>query len=174
MENVFERGGIRLRPMEPDDADFFYTVENDSGEWGTSLFFTPRSLYFLKAYVQNSSNDIYEDKQLRMVIERSSDAERLGIIDLFDFNLVCSRAEVGVFILKEFRSNGYAVTALRILADYAFTYLRLMQLYAFVNAGNDAAVRLFESAGFDETATLKKWFSFKGEYFDAKVFQLLG
>ena len=49
-----------------------------------------------------------------------------------------------------------------------------MQLYAFVNAGNDAAVRLFESAGFDETATLKKWFSFKGEYFDTKVFQLLG
>lgn len=173
MANVFEGGGVRLRPMELGDAEFFYAIENDSDEWGTSLFFTPRSLHFLREYVNGASNDLLEDKQLRLIVERASDGVTLGIVDLFDYDIVCARAEVGVFVLREFRGNGYAMAALRLMVDYAFTYFRLSQVYAFVNETNADAARLFRRLGFEETAVLRRWFCFKGAYYDARLFQLL-
>lgn len=172
MAKIFENNGIRLRPVEIEDAEFFYSIENDTEEWGSSLYFTPRSLFFLKDYIRNSSNDLFIDKQLRMVVERISDNAVLGLVDLFDYNIVCSRAEIGVFILKSYRDMGYATTALKLMTEYAFTFLRLTQIYAYVNAGNTNAFKLFRHAGFEEAAVLKKWFCFKGVYSDATIFQL--
>ncbi len=171
-EKIFENESIRLRPVEIDDAELLYAIENDAEEWGTSIHLTPRSLFFLREYVRNSSNDFFIDKQLRLVIERASGNEVAGIVDLFDYDIVCSKAEIGIFILKQYRENGYATAALRLLSRYAFTYLRLSQLYSYVDVGNTKALALFKRAGFENTAVLKRWFCFKGVYSDALVFQL--
>ena len=59
---------IYLRALEPTDLDFLYDLENDENVWEVSNTTTPFSKFILKQYLKNSHRDIYEIKQLRLVI----------------------------------------------------------------------------------------------------------
>jgi len=73
-----------LRALEPEDLYFLYKLENNESIWEVSSTQTPYSKYVLKQYLANSHQDIYEAKQLRLVIEYHKEAA--GLIDLFDYN----------------------------------------------------------------------------------------
>ena len=59
---------IYLRALEPEDLDFIHGVENDERIWEVSNTQTPYSKYLIKQYLANAHQDIYEAKQLRLVI----------------------------------------------------------------------------------------------------------
>ncbi|MEX2349435.1 MAG: GNAT family N-acetyltransferase, partial [Flavobacteriaceae bacterium] len=59
---------ILLRALEPEDLDFLYTLENNPNFWEYSATQTPYSRFVLKQYLDNAFRDIYEVKQLRLVI----------------------------------------------------------------------------------------------------------
>ena len=67
---------ILLRALEPDDLDFVYQVENNTSIWHLSHTQTPYSRFLIKQYLENAHQDIYEAKQLRLVIS-SYDNEAL-------------------------------------------------------------------------------------------------
>ena len=77
---------VRLRALEPEDLDFLYTTENDTNFWKVSNTQVPFSRFLLKQYIENSYQDIYEAKQLRLIIEEIKNNKAIGMIDLFDFN----------------------------------------------------------------------------------------
>ena len=59
---------ILLRALEQTDLDFLYELENDTSIWEVSNTIAPYSRYILKKYLENSHKDIFEVKQLRLVI----------------------------------------------------------------------------------------------------------
>ena len=59
---------IHLRALEPEDLDFLYEIENNESIWEVSNTQTPYSKWVLKNYLENAHQDIYEAKQLRLVI----------------------------------------------------------------------------------------------------------
>ena len=148
---------IRFRALEPNDIDLLFEWENDAEIWEISNTFEPFSKYILAKYIKESQRDIYEAKQIRMVIE-TLDNKAVGAIDLFDFDPFHFRAGVGILIhdTKD-RKLGYATDALQLLCDYAANYLRLHQLYANITADNLASIQLFKNAGFELTSTKKDW-----------------
>ena len=89
---------IHLRALEPEDLDFLYEIENNESIWEVSNTQTPYSKRVLKNYLENAHLDIYEAKQLRLVIVFSKTNERFGCIDLFDFDAKNSRAGIGIII----------------------------------------------------------------------------
>ena len=76
---------IYLRTLEPEDLEFVYQIENDESIWEISNTITPYSRYLLKEYLEHAHKDIFEVKQLRLVISSYKD-EVLGLIDIFDFD----------------------------------------------------------------------------------------
>ena len=54
--------------MEPEDLDFLYQMENDPSLWSISNFTVPYSKAVLQAYIDNSMNDMFADRQLRLII----------------------------------------------------------------------------------------------------------
>ena len=70
---------VKLRALEPEDLDFLFEVENDVKNWEVSTTQKPFSRNDLKDYLLNSNKDIYEVKQLRLVIERKSDNQSVGL-----------------------------------------------------------------------------------------------
>ena len=60
---------IRLRAIEPEDLDLLYRIENDRELWNVGTTNVPYSRYTLHDYLATSCDDIYADKQVRMVIE---------------------------------------------------------------------------------------------------------
>jgi len=152
-----EFGKIRFRALEPNDVDILFEWENDAEIWEISNTFEPFSKYILAKYIKESQRDIYESKQIRMVIE-TPERKAVGAIDLFDFDPFHFRAGVGILIHDEKdRKLGYATDALQLLCRYASEYLRLHQLYANITEDNLASIHLFKNAGFELIGTKKDW-----------------
>lgn len=161
---------MKLRALEPEDLSALYEIENDVDVWACSGTTAPISQYALRQYIANCKNDIFEDGQLRFVMD--VEGHLVGLLDLTNFSPIHRRAEVGIVVRSECRGKGYGKEALRLLVDYAHRVVGLHQLYAIVSRANEPALKLFASCGYHETAILKDWlFSASGEVQDACIFQ---
>lgn len=147
---------ISLRAIEPEDLDLLYRIENDVELWNVGTSNVPYSRYLLHEYVANSKNDIYTDRQVRMMVE-NEEGDVIGVVDLVSFDPANQRAEVGLIILNSYRHQGYGTAVLGKIADYALRILHLHQLYAYVDIQNEASLRVFEKAGYQIAAEIKDW-----------------
>ena len=137
---------LLLRAPEPEDLDLLYLWENDPDVWHVSNTLTPFSRFTLKNYIENSHLDIYEAKQLRLMIELRDSITTIGTIDLFDFDPYHNRAGIGILIGDvNQRGKGYAAEALDLVIDYCFGHLNFHQLYCGIGADNLSSVKLFTS-----------------------------
>lgn len=161
---------IQLRALEPEDLDFLYKVENNETLWEVSNTLQPYSKYVLKKYLENAHQDIFEAKQLRLVICRQTDEAPIGLIDLYDFEPQHGRTGLGIVIAEVAeRGRGAAKEAIELLKGYAFDHLGIHQLFASISEDNEASISLFEALGFVKTGVRKQWLKagegFKDEYF---------
>jgi len=157
INDKLELGKIRFRALEPTDIELLYMWENDLEIWQVSNTFEPFSKYILAQYIKESQHDIYESKQVRMIIE-TLEGKAVGAIDLFDFDPFHFRAGVGILIHdKKDRNMGYANDALQLLCHYAANHLRLHQLFANISLDNMISIQLFKNNGFELTGTKKDW-----------------
>ena len=69
MTNPMENELIRLRALEPDDVQVLYKWENDTEVWKVSNTIVPFSKYMLLQFIANQQRDIFETRQLRLIIE---------------------------------------------------------------------------------------------------------
>lgn len=164
---------IYLRALEPEDLDFIHSVENDESFWEISNTETPYSKYLIKQYLEKSHKDIYEVKQLRLVISNYSD-EALGMIDIFDFDFKNSKAGIGILIKDvEHRNLGVGQEALELLTNYCFSHLNLHQLYCNIFEDNEPSIKLFSNLGFKKIGLKKDWCLVNGQYKNEYLFQLI-
>lgn len=164
---------IQLRALEPEDLDFLYEIENNESIWEVSNTQTPYSKWVLKNYLENAHQDIYEAKQLRLVIVSSNTNEKVGLIDLFDFDAKNCRAGLGIIVSENFRNQGVGKETLQLISDYAFAHLNLHQLFANITTNNEASLQLFSNFGFQKIGIKKDWNKIKGAFVDEVLFQLI-
>ncbi len=161
---------IRLRAPEPDDIDEMWLFENDETFWENGPATGPYSRYQLKQYIAGNQNDLFTDGQLRLMIELCS-GKTTGIIDLFAFEARHLRAEVGIVVKAEYRRQGIASEALRLLERHCFGMLGIHQLYAYIRTDNAASLRLFEKQGYTRIGMLKDWIRTGNSYKDVCLMQ---
>ena len=160
---------VSLRSPEPEDLELMYAMENDTTLWSAGNATLPYSRYTLRAYLEQSRQDLLSERQARFVIETESGPA--GMIDLADYDPLNSRAEVCIGILGCYRGKGIAARALQLLCQYATGRLHLHQLYAYIPTWNSDSIRVFEKAGFTEHSTLKDWIRSEEGYSDAILMQ---
>ncbi|HNV82430.1 MAG: GNAT family N-acetyltransferase [Tenuifilaceae bacterium] len=178
MLNTLESNLIKLRAPEPSDLELLYTWENNMEIWKVSNTHTPYSKYVLKKYIESSHLDIWESKQLRLIIEAKTQSSLMlvpvGTVDLFDFDPFHLRAGVGILIAnKEHRQKGYATEALKLLMHYSFETLQLHQLYCNVSHDNFISLQLFKNAGFAEVGIKKDWTKTANGWMDEIMLQAI-
>ena len=164
---------VNLRALEPEDLDFLYTSENNTNFWQVSNTQVPFSKFVLKQYLENAHQDIYEAKQLRLIIEESKTNTAIGMIDLFDFNPQHRRAGIGILVHKKFQNSGFASDALSIFIPYCFKILNLHQIFANIISNNQQSIRLFSNFNFKKIGIKKDWLFIDGVYNDEFIFQLI-
>jgi len=164
---------IILRALEPEDLNFLYQIENNESFWEVSHTQTPFSKYILKRYLENAHLDIYESKQLRLLIEEKSTRKQIGMIDLFDYNPQHKRAGIGILIHPDFEKKGFASEALSIIINYSFSHLQMHQLYANITSDNIKSLALFHKYNFIKTGVKKDWILSEGKFKDEVLFQLI-
>ena len=164
---------VALRALEPSDIDLLYEWENCEEYWTVSNTIAPFSRHVLSAYIQNSDRDIYETRQLRMIID-NLEGKSVGAIDLFDLDPFHLRAGLGILVHgEENRSRGYATAALQLMVRYCFGKLGLRQIYANILANNTISMKLFAGAGFEVAGVKKDWIREGDQWQDEYLLQLL-
>ena len=165
---------IELRALEPSDLDFLYALENDESVWEVSNTSTPFSKFILNQYLENSHRDIYDVKQLRLVITIASEKRPIGFIDLFDFEPKHKRVGLGIVIFsEEDKGKGFAFQTLELICKYVFSHLNVHQVYANITEENKRSIELFKKAGFLESGVKKDWVFAQGKYKNEMIFQLI-
>lgn len=165
---------IYLRALEPEDLEFVYTIENNESVWEISHTQTPYSRFLIHQYLENTHQDIYEAKQLRLAICLQNSFEAIGLIDLFDFDPQHSRAGIGILIQNSIdRNKGIGSEALQLLINYSFSHLQLHQLYANIGTENEVSLQLFTKFGFQKIGVKKQWNKVNNVYKDEALFQLI-
>ena len=164
---------VYLRALEPEDLDFVLEVENSEEFWEISATRVPYSKYLMKKYLQNSHRDIYEVKQLRLMI-CNFEHQPIGLIDVFDLEPKDRRAALGILIVNETdRGKGYGAEVLTLICKYCFTHLDLHQVYANVTDDNPASIQLFEKNKFEKVGVKKDWTIADGKFKNEILYQLI-
>lgn len=165
---------VYLRALEPEDLSFLYEIENDETLWEVSHTQTPYSKWLLKNYLENSHQDIYEAKQLRLAISENDSNSLLGLIDLYDFDPKNNRVGLGIVINNQAnRKKGLGSEAVELLVHYVFKILDVHQIYVNVGVTNDASIKLFSKFGFEKIGVKKQWNKIGSVYVDEILFQLI-
>ncbi|WP_339627482.1 GNAT family N-acetyltransferase [uncultured Maribacter sp.] len=155
---------IYLRALEQEDLDFLYELENNTDVWEVSGTIAPYSKSVLQLYLDNAHRDIFDVKQLRLVI-CDLKHKAIGLIDIFDFEPNHKRAGIGIIILDtEQRNKGIGSESITLLCDYAFDVLGLRQIYANILEENSASMHLFRKLGFDVVGVKKDWVRVKNTF----------
>ena len=176
--DILESKNIRLRAIEPSDAEMIYRWENDSSVWHAGNTIEPFSHHIIDQYVRNATMDIFQHKQLRLMIDKKdangADRQTIGSIDLFEVDPLHQRAGVGILIHRvEDRNQGFADQALKIIIEYAFQVLFFHQLFCYIDADNTPSLKLFKNNGFQVTGTKKDWIRTEKGWKDELLLQLI-
>ncbi len=168
---LLRNDNIILRALEPEDLDILYKWENDTSIWSKGNTVSPYSRYVLKEYIAQSHLNIYELKQLRLMIEQQSTGKAIGMVDMYDFDSHNSKAGVGILLDPAYQGNGIATEALTLLLNYADSFLKLHQLYVYISVKNERSKALFQRCGFTLAGTLSDWISTEKGFVDVYVMQ---
>ena len=162
---------ICLRAIEPEDLELLYRWENNPAWWSVGNTLAPYSRYHLKEYIAASHRDIFELKQLRLMIDLRATGVTVGTVDLYEFDPHHLRAGVGILIDPDYQQQGLGKEALALLEEYAFSFLKLHQLFVHLSVENIASKALFSGSGYVQTGLLTDWTASEKGYSDVLVMQ---
>ena len=163
---------ITLRCAEPLDAQQVFCWENDHDNWRVSGTHVPYSHYQIEQFLL-CNNDLFSQKQLRLMIDLNQQGNAIGCIDVFDYDAINGRAGLGILIDKGHRLEGYAKDALQLCIEYLFNDVMLHQVYCSIDEQNTVSRRLFEGQGFVLCGRRKEWLKTKNGYLDVLEYQLI-
>ena len=169
--SILQEKEITLRAVEPADLDFIFLAENDSSSWKASSTVAPMSRYMIQQYIDTYRADIYQDRQLRLIATHAHTGQRIGIVDLYDYDPRNSRAGVGIYITATHRSQGHGTSALEALCHYAQEFLGIHMLYATIASDNQPSIHIFTRCRFTPTASLPHWIKTAQGYTSAIIMQ---
>ena len=163
---------IALRCAEPEDATQIYAWENDRSVWRVSGTYVPYTQFQIEQFLL-SNNDLFSQKQLRLMIDLNESRVSMGCIDLYDYDPINEHVSIGILIDTAHRKQGHAQAALTLCLDYLFQDLLLHQAYCVIDELNVESRQLFEKQGFVLCGRRKEWIKTPQGFIDLLEYQLI-
>ena len=159
---------VTLRRTKLLDLDQLLFWENNLDK---SLF-SENTIFYTTGQIEaflTSDQDIFLDRQIRFMIDSSGST--VGCVDLFEYDMVNSRAGVGIFIDEKFRNMGIATETLSLLKSICIKDYFISNLHANILHTNKASIQLFERAGFTKNGVKENWIRTENSMLDVWFFQ---
>lgn len=108
-----------------------------------------------------------------IVAPKEAPQDGMGTVILSDIDSKNGTAQVHIKLSASSRGKGYGADALKTVVDYAFGYLRLYCVYAYVLEYNEASKKLFSRCGFQKEGRLRARAYKDGAYIDYISYSVL-
>lgn len=160
-----------LTLRKPNQTDY-----NNLLAWENNIkntIYTDQPVFHTKDQIQkflNSNHDLFLNNQIKFIIQNEDSA--LGCIDLFDFDIVNSRAGVGIFIDEEYRNKGIAFKAINLLKIMSKEEYLINQLYTNIKSTNQKSIKVFEKSGFIRNGVKENWIRNENSFVDVFFYQI--
>jgi len=164
--NYWQGKNIRLRGIEPSDAEHIYRWNLDS-ERARHLDFVwpPSSLASVQAWAEEKSKQTFEKDGFHWLIE-DADCKPVGTINTHSCSPHAGTFSYSVDITEEDRGRGYASEAILLILKYYFDELRYQKVNVCVHSNNPASINLHERLGFQREGVHRHMGFTGGQYFD--------
>lgn len=164
--NYWESERIRLRGLEPEDAETFQAWNSDS-DMARNLDFLwpPSSLSSVTNWLDIHLKKGFENDEIHCIIETKS-GDFIGIINSHDCDKRTGCFQYGLAVQAEQRRKGYASEAICIFIRYFFEELRYQKVTVAVHSFNEASIQLHERFGFQLEGRLRRMLYTNGRYHD--------
>ncbi|MCR5114268.1 MAG: GNAT family N-acetyltransferase [Bacteroidales bacterium] len=163
---------VTLRALEPSDLPLLYEWENAPANWVVSGTTTPFSQHTLQQYI-DSPQDLFLQRQLRLMVVENESRRAVGTVDIFDFDSANQRAGLGILIAADARRRGYGLESIRLATDYLFTFAHVHQVYCNIMTDNPISIGLFQKAGFEVCGRKRDWICTADGFCDELMLQHL-
>jgi RimJ/RimL family protein N-acetyltransferase len=167
-----ESNRVRLRGVEPSDAEFFFAWNRDSdmNRYLDQVWF-PASLEFVRQWAERTAAQGPKDDSFQWVIENAQ-GQAVGSITAHHCDRRAGTFEYGVAIKSEHQRQGYAAEAIKLVLRYFFDELRYQKVTVQIHSDNPASIQLHEKLGFQLEGRLRRVVYNHGEYFDGLMYGL--
>lgn len=174
---LFTGKNILLGPIdrETDPAiESRWTHDEAFGRMFPNERMRPLSVFQIKKKYEEIEKEVDDQERFHFRIRARQDNRLLGFGEIYWITWPslagCIRLGIG---LPEDRRKGYGREALGLLLNYAFMELNMHRLSAILPAYNLPAIRLFQSAGFEEEVRRREVFARDGRRWDSLRLGLL-
>ncbi len=164
--NFWKGANIRLRAIEPSDAETFYRWNLDTeAARNLEYIWPPTSLAQVRHWAEKESlKELDGDTYLWIMEDIAGTA--VGSIRTHNCNHWSGTFMYGLFVAAEHQRMNHASDAVGIVLRYYFNELRYQKATVTVNAYNQASIALHERLGFIKEGTGRRMFYSDGEYHD--------
>jgi len=141
---------VKLRELLIDDAidmSNLMTYNVSKSLWEVPY---PYTLENALSFIDSSHKEFRSLKAVNFAIlyKKNSESNSLvGIIGLKNINIENKKANLGYWIGESFWGNGMASESVKLIINYAFSVLRLEEVYAYVYSQNKPSIRVLEKNG---------------------------
>lgn len=169
--NVWRGVNIRLRGIEPGDAETFYAW--DSAETETARMvewvWPATSLARARQWAEKRATEEVKNDEFFFVLEDMAGA-LAGVINTHSCDRRVGCFKYGVSIAPAFRGRNYATEAVLLVVRYFFDELRYQKVGADVYAYNAPSVSFHERFGFVLEGRLRRVVFSQGQHHDMRVY----
>lgn len=162
---------VRLRVLEPEDADTLWRWHNDPEVMRWMHDFYGESLAAMRKRFEDRPANSF-DKVVFGV--ETLEGRLIGVTCLRDTDPETGNAELDIYLgEKDTWGKGYATEAMRLTCRYGFDTMRLHRITLWVVGDNVGARRVYEKVGFVEEGRTRESFRRDGKWYDDIVMGLL-
>ncbi len=156
---------VRLRALEPADAERAYNWINDREVTQYLMARYPYSLEFEKEFLAGAAKD-NNFSEMRLAIE-TRDGVHIGICGLHRGRPEDRCTTLGIMVgEKDYWSNGYGTDAVVTLLRFAFHQMNMHRVTLHVFEFNERAMACYRKAGFLEEGRYRQEYFQDGRYWD--------
>ncbi|WP_010274011.1 GNAT family N-acetyltransferase [Paenibacillus senegalensis] len=162
--SIWQGHTIRLRAMEPEDADWFHRfIQDDEVTQHIQQIDFPHSKETVRRQIEHE--ETRNDHAYQWIAE-NREGTRIGLIFTYDCDPRAGTFSYGIALHRERWGKGYAVEMIKLVLVFYFFELRYQKVNAKVYSFNDRGIRLHAKLGFTKEGALRRMVYTSGQYHD--------
>jgi RimJ/RimL family protein N-acetyltransferase len=166
MGNIWQGERVRLRAVEPGDADSYYEWGRDTDIARADYFIDfPESREGVKRWAAEQAVAEPKNDEYRWTIETLG-GEAVGTIRTHNCDRRAGTFRYGVAVARKHWRKGYARDAIILVLRYFFRELRYQKCTVEIYAFNEASLHLHRELGFRDEGRLRRTVYTDGQYHD--------
>lgn len=166
MRDYWQGHSVRLRAIEPDDAEHFFLINRERNvDRNLDMVWPPSSMVRQREWIEETSKAGFRDgHNFSFQIETVDSGQHVGSIDTHHCDQRVGTFQYGISLREQFRQRGYGGEAILLVMRYYFQELRYQKCDVGVYEFNEPAIRLHEKLGFVEEGRRRRAHYTGGQY----------